>query len=170
MLSSAFRGAHASAIMDKQCYKMLKLLEDASMHIANSMCRKLGSPKQQLRSTNLHASFFTDYPEPYRQQTMTKKQLIPNQSSWEFFLWIFQHTWQIFQQPNFFQHSYFFWPSFKKPLYNLQPRIFLSSFLFTSLNLFSLELLDYLYLLLLYYNMPKSIHHLHYMLIFFALS
>ena len=64
----------------------------------------------------------------------------------------------------------FFGHLLKSPCITSSLEFFLSSFLFTSLNLFSLELLDYLYLLLLYYNMPKSIHHLHYMLIFFALS
>ena len=99
-----------------------------------------------------------------------KKQLSPNQPSWEFSHGFFWHMQQIFQPPIFFSTLNFFWPSFKKPLYNLQPRFFLSSFLFTSLNLFSLELLENLYPLLLYYKYGQSIHHLHYMLIFFALS
>ena len=149
---------------------MLKLLEDASMHIASSVCRKLGSPKQQLSSTNLYASFSTDYPQPYRQQHHEKKQLNPNQPSWEFFPWIFWRMWQIFQHLIFSSTLNFFWPSFKKPLYNLQPRIFLSSFLFLLFIFSSLELLENLYPLLLYYKYGQSIHHLHYMLIFFTLS
>ena len=116
---------------------MLKLLEDASMYITSSICRKLGSSNAAAQYEFI-CQIFYGLSKAIWITVHQEKQLSPTSPAVDFSYGFFS-TPGRFLAPKFSSSLNFFWPSFKKPLYNLQPRIFLSSFLFYFFKSFLLQ-------------------------------
>lgn len=144
---------------------MLRCLRYQLAYANNSISRKLGSSSTAAQYEFTCQIFHRLSIAILIQQT-TRKAAEPNQPQ----LWIFPMDFLAhladFQLLNFLAALIFFGHLLKSPCITSSLEFFYLLF-FSSLNLFSLELLENLYPLLLYHKQGQSIHHLHNMLRFF---
>ena len=113
---------------------MLRCLRHQPAYANNSISRKLGSSSAAAQYEFI-CQIFYGLSKAIWITVHQEKQLSPTSSAVDFSYGFFS-TPGRFLAPKFSSSLNFFWPSFKKPLYNLQPRIFYLLFFFTSLNLF----------------------------------
>ena len=114
---------------------MLRCLRYQLAYANNSISRKLGSSKQQLRSTNLYARFLWII-QSHMDNCTSRKAAEPNQPSCGFFLWIFLAHLVDFQLLNFLAALIFFGHLLKSPCITSSLEFFYLLFFFTSLNFF----------------------------------
>lgn len=144
---------------------MLRCLRYQLAYANNSISRKLGSSNAAAQYEFIYQIFLWII-QSHMDNCTSRKAAEPNQPSCGFFLWIFLAHLVDFQLLNFLAALIFFGHLLKSPCITSSLEFFYLLF-FSSLNLFSLELLENLYPLLLYHKQGQSIHHMHYMLNFF---